>query len=217
MKLSELKSTWNALEEEKAPKDTSAILGLERLPKTHSRSTLAKIKRSLLFKLWFAGTTLLISSTILTGSFIRPAKFTFFESFLDLTDNRILLVTMVIFLVIILIGNARAFKEIRSFQTKADTIKVSLAHFIGIMERTIRLNIFTNTAFNTLVVGWIGFLIGQRTGIFGEVEPLMVPLALGGLGALLFYRLAQYGQQLKFGRYLDQLKSNLKTLKEDGH
>ena len=149
------------------------------------------------------------------GSFIEPEKFTFYENIFDLTDNRIFLITIILFMGAMLSWNFKAFREIKYFETNVSSVKESLKRFIAIMGHTIKLNIYSGAAFNSVAFGWICYLANNKKGfVEGTFQiALMVTMATI-LGAVIFYYLSRYEQNLKFGNYLNRLKSYLKDLQE---
>ena len=215
MDLLELKSVWNMVVDETISKDNVDEFAVERSIKKDSKSVLAKIKSVMYFKFIFGTTTLLVCSVMLIGSFINPEEFTFLEPIFDLIDNRIFLATVIVFMTAMLSWNFKAFREIKSFETKATTIKESLKKLIHIMEKTIKLNIYSSIAFNSVALGWIAYLVNNSKGyIDGIFQITLLVILVIILGAITFYFLSNYEQKLKFGNYVNQLKSNLEDLNE---
>ncbi|HCY83008.1 MAG TPA: hypothetical protein DHV22_16125, partial [Xanthomarina gelatinilytica] len=103
----------------------------------------------------------------------------------------------------------------KNFETKATTVKESLARFIGIMDLTIKLNIYSGAAFNSVAFGWICYLANNKKGFVEGMFQIALMVTLATIvGAVVFYYLSRYEQKLKFGNYLNQLKSYLKNLQE---
>lgn len=215
MELLELKSVWNVVVDDTIARDKVDEFVVEKSIKKDSKSVLAKIKRVMYFKFTLGGLSLVLCIIMLIGSFISPEKFTFYEAIFDVTDNRIFLATVIVFLSAMLSSNFKAFREITHFETRATTVKDSLARFIGIMGRTIKLNVYFGTAFNSIAFGWICYLANNKKDfVEGTFQiALMVTLATI-LGAVVFYYLSRYEQKVKFGNYLHQLKTFLKDLQE---
>jgi hypothetical protein len=215
MELLELKSVWSAVVDETISRDRIDEDVVEKSIKKDSKSVLAKIKRVMYLKFSLGGLCLVLCSAILTGSFVAPEKFTFYEFIFDLTDNRIFLATLIVFLLGMLTWNLRAFREIKRFETSAMSVKESLHRFIGIMVKTIKLNVYSETAFNAMALAWVCYLANNKIGFANGIFQLVVIIGLAlGLGAVVFYYLSRYQQKIKFGGYLDQLKSNLDNLSE---
>lgn len=215
MELLELKSVWDAVVDDTIAKDNVDEFVVEKSIKKDSKSVLAKIKRVMYFKFALGGISMILCIAMFIGSFINPEKFTFYESLFDLTDNRIFLATVVLFLLAMLSWNFKAFREIKRFETKATTVKESLTRFISIMERTIKLNVYSGAAFNSVAFGWICYLANNKKGfVEGTFQTTLMVILATILGAVIFYYLSRYEQKLKFGNYLNQLKSYLKDLQE---
>lgn len=215
MELLELKSVWDVVVEDTISKERVDEFVVEKSIKKDSKSVLAKIKRVMLFKFAFGGLSLVICLVMFIGSFIEPEKFTFYENIFDLTDNRIFLITIILFMGAMLSWNFKAFREIKYFETNVSSVKESLKRFIAIMGHTIKLNIYSGAAFNSVAFGWICYLANNKKGfVEGTFQiALMVTMATI-LGAVIFYYLSRYEQNLKFGNYLNRLKSYLKDLQE---
>lgn len=215
MELLELKSVWNAVVDDAIAKDNVDAFVVEKSIKKDSKSVLAKIKRVMYFKFALGGLSLAIGVIMLIGSFIEPQQFTFYESIFDLMDNRIFLATVILFMAAMLSWNFKAFREVKQFETSSSTIKESLKRFIGIMGRTIKLNVYSGVAFNSIAFGWVCYLLNNRKGfVEGTLQITLMVIAVIGIGAVIFYFLSSYEQKVKFGNYVNQLKSNLKDLQE---
>lgn len=215
MELLELKSVWNAVVDETISKDKVDEFVVEKSIKKDSKSVLAKIKRVMHFKFIFGTLTLLICLVTFIGSFINPEQFTFYEAIFDLTDNRIFLATIIVFMSAMLSWNFRAFREIKRFETKATTIKESLKKFIDIMGKTIKLNVYSGVIFNSIGFGWVAYLLNNKKGVVeGTFQVTLFVVFVILIGAVAFYFLSSYEQKVKFGNYLNQLKSNLEDLNE---
>jgi len=111
--------------------------------------------------------------------------------------------------------NFRAFHEIKQFETKTTNIKVSLEKFIGIMVKTIKLNVYSSIVFNSVALGWIAYLVNNKKHfIEGTFQIMLLVLLVVIFSAIAFYFLSNYEQKVKFGNYLTLLKSNLDDLNE---
>ena len=215
MELLELKSVWNTVVDEIIPKDTIDTFVLEKSIKKDSKAVLGKIKRVMYFKFIFGTFSIIFGSVLFIGSFINPDKFTFLKTIFSLIDHQIFLVTIIAFMVTMLIWNFRAFYEIKQFESKTTNIKVSLEKFIGIMAKTIKLNVYSSIAFNSVALGWIAYLVNNKKHfIEGTFQTALLVAAVVMVSAITFYFLSNYEQKLKFGNYLNQLKSNLNDLNE---
>ena len=215
MELLELKSIWNVVVEETISTDNVDDFVVEKSLKKDSKSVLTKIKRVMYFKFSLGGLSLLICIVMLIGLFINPEQFTFYEAIFDLSDNRIFLATVIVFLSAMLSWNFKAFREIKHFESRTRSVKESLRRFISIMGRTIKLNIYSGAAFNSIALGWICYLVNNKKGfVEGTFQIALLVILATALGAILFYNLSRYEQKIKFGNYLNQLKSYLKDLQE---
>jgi len=216
MELLELKSVWNVVIENTISKEHVDEFIVAKSIKKDSKSLLNKIKRVMYLKFFLGGLTLILCATILVGSFIKSENFTFYPSVFDIIDNRLFLVTIIVFMALMLSWNFKAFREINRFETTASSIKESLSKFIGIMGKTIQLNIYFGTVFNALALGWIFYLINNRKGFFEDsIEVILMTALVTAVGFMLSFFINRFEQKLKFGNYLNQLKSNLKYLDEN--
>lgn len=213
MELLELKSVWDVVVEETISKERVDEIAVEKSIKRDSKSVLAKIKKVMLFKFALGGLCLLLCLVMLIGSFVNPEKFTFYEGIFDITDNRIFLATIILFMVAMLSWNFKAFREIAYFETNASTVKQSLKRFIDIIARVIRFNIYFGVSFNSAAFGWICYLLNNRKGyVDGILQITLMVFAAVVFGAVVFYFLSRYEQKLKFGNYLKQLMVYRKEL-----
>lgn len=215
MELLELKSVWKAVIDESILKDTIDTLVVENSIKKDSKSVLGKIKSVMYFKFIFGTFSVLATSVMFIGSFINPDQFTFLETICSLTDNRILLATIIAFMTAMLSWNFRAFGEIKQFERNTTNIKVSLEKFIGIMAQTIKLNVYSSMVFNSVAIGWFAYLLNNTQHfIEGTFQITLVVAVVVMVSAITFYFISSYEQKVKFGNHLDQLKSNLYDLDE---
>ncbi len=215
MELLELKSVWDVVVDDTISKERMDGFVVEKSIKKDSKSVLAKIKRVMYFKFSLGSLSLVICIVMLIGSFVNPTKFAFYEAIFDVMDNRIFLATVILFMAAMLSWNFKAFREITYFETSTATVKESLKRFIGIMGRTIKLNIHSGVAFNSIALGWVSYLLNNRKGfVEGTMEITLLVLAAIIIGAVVFFHLSRFEQKIKFGNYLNQLKSNLKDLQE---
>ncbi|HCY83009.1 MAG TPA: hypothetical protein DHV22_16130, partial [Xanthomarina gelatinilytica] len=110
MEFLELKSVWDVVVEDTISKERMDEFVVEKSIKKDSKSVLTKIKRVMLFKFAFGGLSLVICLIMLIGSYANPEKFIFYENIFDLTDNRIFLVTIILFMAAMLSWNFKAFR-----------------------------------------------------------------------------------------------------------
>ena len=215
MELLELKSVWGAVVDETISKEKVDEFVVEKSIKKDSKSVLTKIKRVMYFKFIIGSLSLLIGFVMFIGSFINPERFTFYEAIFDLTDNRIFLITIIAFMSAMLSWNFKAFRQIKHFEARARNVKESLRKFICIMGRTIKLNVYSGAAFNSIALGWIFYLLNNKKDfIKGSFQITLVVILVTIVGAVIFYYISRYEQKVKFGNYLNQLKSNLDDLSE---
>ena len=215
MELLELKSVWNLVIDETMTQDNVDGFVIEKSVKKDSNSISSKIKRVMYFKFMIGGISLLLGFVMLIGSFINPEQFTFYEAIFDLRDNRIFLTTIIVFMSAMLSWNFRAFYEIRRFESRASNVKESLQRLIYIMERTIKLNVYSGVSFNSIALGWICYLVNKKMQfVEGILQAGLLVVFATIIGAIAFYYLTRYEQKIKFGNYVSQLKSILMDLDE---
>ncbi|QCW99062.1 hypothetical protein FGM00_02620 [Aggregatimonas sangjinii] len=215
MELLELKSVWDVVVDETISQDKVDEFVVGKYIKNDSKSVLGKIKRVMYFKFTFGGLTLAGGIVMLTGSFITPEKFTFLENIFDDIDNRIFLANIILFMSAMLSWNFKAFREIQNFQVRPTSVKLSLERFIGIMGQAIKLNVYSSVVFNSIALGWICYLVNNSKGfVEGTLQMSFLIIGVVSISAVIFYFLSRIEQKMKFGNYLNQLKSNLKDLEE---
>ena len=215
MELLELKSVWDAVVDDTLSKDTMDASGVAECIRKDSKSVLAQLKKAMYVKFSLGGLFLFVFLVLLTGSYLEPEQYTFYEAIFDVTDNRIFLGAGILFLTVMLSWNIRAFRAIRHFERSATSIKESLKRFIPVMNGTIQLNVYSSAIFDSIALGWICYLVNRKTGfVEGSFQIAGLVLLAVILGAIVFYSLARLKQKVKFGNYLNQLKSNLEDLDE---
>ena len=216
MELLELKSVWDVAIEDAISKERVDEFVVTKSIKKDSKTVLNKIKRVMYFKFFLGGLSLILCTTVLVGSFIEPENFTFYESVFDLNDNRIFLGTIVLFMSAILSWNFKAFREVSHFETTTASVKESLRKLVSIMGKTIQLNIYSGAAFNALALGWVFYLINNKKGFFMDtIEIVLMTVLVIVVAVILSFFISRFEQKLKFGNYLNQLKSNLKDMDEN--
>ncbi len=218
MELLELKSVWDVVIEKTISKEHVDEFVVAKSIKKDSKTVLTKIKRVMFLKFFLGGLSLILCVGVLVGSFIEPEKITFYEGIFSLSDIRAFLATVIIFLAGMLSWNFRAFLKIKHFETKAVSVKESLKKFIDIMDKTIKLNIYSGVVFNSLALGWIFYIINNKKEIFTDtVEIVLMTVLIVVLGIVLSFFMNRYEQKIKFGNYLNHLKSNLEDIEENEH
>lgn len=217
MELLELKSVWDVVIQETIKANKIDEFVVAKSIKKDSKTVIAKIKRVMYLKFFLGGLTLVVSVLMAIGTFVIPEKFTFLESIFNVTENRIFLSTMIIFIGGMLTANYFAFKGIRLFNSSETNIKTSLEKFIKIMGRTIRLNIYSGAIFNAFAITWIFYAIAFKEELFNWNMKGFIVAIVPIVTFVVFYFWGRYEQKLKFGNYLDQLKDNLKSLEKENN
>lgn len=216
MELIELKSVWDVVVKDTISKERVDDFVVTKSIKKDSKSVLNKIKRVMYFKFFLGGLSLILCAAVLCGSFIKPEEFTFYKNIFSLSDNRIFLGTIVVYITAMLSWNFKAFQEISRFETTTASVKESLMKFINIMEKTIQLNIYSGAAFNALALGWVFYLINSKKGFFMDtIEIVLMTTLVMVVGVILSFFMSRFEQKLKFGKNLDVLKENLADLAEE--
>lgn len=112
-------------------------------------------------------------------------------------------------------ANYKPFIEIKKFNRSSETIKNSLLQFISIMEKTIKLNIYSGAIFNSTLFTWVFYAVAFKSEPFSWNPKGFVMLAVPFVTFSLFYLWGKYEQKLKFGNNLSQLKTCLKEIEEN--
>ena len=207
MELLELKSIWDIVVEDTISKERVDEFLVEKSIKKDSKSVLAKIRGVMYVKFLIGGIFLIIFLLMLLGSILKPVKYGLYSAIFDVTEYRIFLCTGIFFLMGTLSWNIRAFRQIRHFERNSSSIKESLGRFIRIMNKTIKFNVYFSAAFDSIVFGWICYLLNRKIGLVeGSIQVAVLVLLAAILGAFVFFSLARFKQKVKFGNYLDKLK-----------
>lgn len=215
MELLELKSVWKTVIDETTKKEQLTEFEMANRIKKDSKNALSKIKRVMYFKFIIGGLTLAVSLLILIGTFTIPEKFNFFDTIFNITENRIFLSSIIVFISYMLSSNYKPFIEIKQFSRSSENIKDSLRRFIHIMEKTIKINIYSGALFNSALFTWIFYAFAFKNEPFSWNPKGFILLAIPFVTFTLLYLWSKYEQYLKFGKKLNQLKTCLKEFEED--
>jgi NADH:ubiquinone oxidoreductase subunit 6 (subunit J) len=214
MELLELKSVWDTVINETTKKEQLTEFEVANTIKKDSKNALSKIKRVMYFKFIIGSLTLSISLLMLIGTFVIPEKVNFFEEFFNINENRIFLSSIIIFIGFMLSANYKPFIEIKQFNRSSENIKNSLKRFIVIMEKTIKINIYSGAIINSTLFTWVFYAVAFKTEPFSWNLKGFIFIAVPFITFSLFYLLGKYEQKIKFGNHLKKLKSCLKEIEE---
>lgn len=98
MELLELKSVWNSVIEEASSHEYIDENKVANTIKKDSKNILSKIKRVMYFKFVFGSFTLAASALMFIGTFIIPKKVNFLEDVFTITENKLFLSSIIIFI-----------------------------------------------------------------------------------------------------------------------
>ncbi|MGB3468232.1 MAG: hypothetical protein WBA74_23300 [Cyclobacteriaceae bacterium] len=215
MELLELKSVWDVVVKDTIARDHVDDFVVAKVIKKDSKALLSKIKRVMYAKFVLGGVTLVAGIVMVIGLFAEPDKFTFLEKIFSLTENKVFLSSVVLFVAGMLSGNYFAFREIARFNYGVN-LHTSLQRFIKIMEQTIKLNVYSGSIFNSVALTWIFYAFTYRNEPFQwNISGFGSVMIVSVLAFIVMYIISRYEQRLKFGNHLDQLKSQLKEMEEN--
>ncbi|GAB4242690.1 MAG: hypothetical protein Tsb0034_20210 [Ekhidna sp.] len=215
MELLELKSVWDVVVKDTINRDYADEYVVTKVIKKDSKAVLSKIKRVMYAKFVFGGLTLVAGIVMVIGLFVAPNKFTFLNKIFSLTENKVFLSSVVLFVAGMLTANYLAFKQIIRFDYGVD-LRTSLERFIKIMGQTIRLNVYSGAIFNSAAITWVIYAFVYRNEPFQwNIRGLGLVMIVSVLAFIVMYFISRYEQRIKFGNHLDELKSQLKEMEEN--
>mgnify|MGYP000185406337 CR=1 FL=1 len=179
-----------------------------------SQLELAQIKRSLRLKFLIGGAVFVLFLILATGSFFNTQALQYLEIEISPLNIQLFLWSITISLSLMLAINYRAYQRLQALQTRAHSLKAMLEEFILAMEKAIRFNIYSDTLMTPILITWAYYIKAyEKTAFQWGLQAaflLLLPLIIGTLS----YYFQRYQQELRFGQYLQRLKSILRSLEE---
>jgi len=211
MELIELKNIWqyaNSTEEKESIEEGFVLKTIHK----ESSTEVSKIKNVIFFKLIFGGLVGIMTLLFSILSIIIPEKVTFFNSIFSPLEYTIFFSSMALSIGVIVFYNYKVFRAITKFQTSSVDIKDSLIRVIRVLENAISINIYSDALITPVMITWLVY-----AKVFSEKEltlglGILVLVVIPILTFCISYFFQRYTQKLKFGNYIDRLKSYLKTL-----
>lgn len=179
-----------------------------------SQLELAQIQRSLRLKFFIGGAALVVCLISATGSFFNTESLHYLEVEISSMKLQLFFWCIAISLSLMLAINHRAYRRLKNLQAKAHPLKEMLQEFIQAMEQAIQFNIFSDTLMTPIVLTLAYYMKAYEEIPFQwdlrAAFLLLLPLIIGTFS----YYFQRYQQRLRFGQYLQRLKSLLESLEE---
>lgn len=212
MELAELQMAWNLINTDIQSGNLVSEQTVEKTMHRRSQTELAGIKRALHQKFLIGSVTAIISLGAGLASTLVPEHFHPLDFLFDAGETTLFYTTLAVSLSVMLGFNYRAYRAIRRMERQAPSIKHALKEFIRIMETAIRFNIYSDTFMSPIFFTWFYYAYAFREHELGwDLRTLILAVLPIGVGLFSFY-FQKYVQYLKFGRYLERLRSYLEAL-----
>lgn len=212
MELTELQSVWSLINAEIESRELVDEQMVSTTIRKRSNTELSNIKRSLHLKFVMGSVVTLISAGATIASVWFPEKFQPLDFLFNSTETILFYATLTVSLSTMLRFNYRAYREIQSVQTSAVDLKTALERFISVMTTAIRFNIYSDTFMSPIFFTWFYYAYAFQDQMPAwDLRTLMLVILPLAVGIFSFF-VQRYLQYLKFGRYLNRLKSYLETL-----
>lgn len=212
MELAELQTAWSLISADIQSKDTVSEQVVEKTMHRRSHAELASIKRALQWKFLIGSVTAAISFGASLASVLAPEHFHPLDFLFGAGETTLFYTTLTASISVMLGFNYRAYRAINLMECQAESIKNALREFIRIMEAAIRFNIYSDTFMSPIFFTWFYYAYTYRElELAWDIKALILLLLPIVVGVVSFY-FQKYMQHLKFGRYLERLKTYWESL-----
>ena len=214
MELLELKSVWSIVAKETIKNHIIDDYVVKTTIQKDSKTTLSKIKRVMKLKLLMGSLVGILTLSFAILSIIKPNEITFFDFAFSPKEYTIFFIIMFLAMFFMVAHNFKAYKVISEFEKSSEDLKTALTKIIKVMKNAMKLNIYSDAFITPIVLTWIVyakvFSTRDMTLKLGVIVLVIIPIAT----FLFSFFFQRFSQKLKFGNYVNQLKSYLKSLEE---
>ncbi len=214
MDLTAIKFAWSLLQDTTLEEDKVDKQAIQRALYHKSKSEIAIIRRSLHIKFIIATMAILIAVALACMSVIEtesnPMSFIFSP-----TESLVFYSVLALSVSIMVFYNYAAYQQMKLVERSSLNLKENLIFFIKAMNRAIDFNIFSDTLMTPIIFTWVYYAyafknrdleLDLRTALL-----FILPILIG----ILSFFTQKFMQQLKFGKYLDELKVYLNELQKN--
>ena len=210
----EIKSAWTLLQEEVIINDMVNENEIFNSVHGKSKSEISKIKRGLHLKFIIALLSVIaaigLAVTSFTDSSFNPLDFIFSP-----VESTIFFLAMALSVSVLVYFNYQAYRQIKGIQHSSLNLKENLRSFIKAMRKAIAYNIFSDAFITPIIFAWVFYAYAFKDHQLGFDLRTALLFVLPVLVGFLSYFFQKFMQRLKFGRYLDRLKSYLDSLQKN--
>ena len=214
MDMIEIKSAWTLLQEEVIINDMVNENEIFNSVHGKSKSEISKIKRGLHLKFIIALLSVIaaigLAVTSFTDSSFNPLDFIFSP-----VESTIFFLAMALSVSVLVYFNYQAYRQIKGIQHSSLNLKENLRSFIKAMRKAIAYNIFSDAFITPIIFAWVFYAYAFKDHQLGFDLRTALLFVLPVLVGFLSYFFQKFMQRLKFGRYLDRLKSYLDSLQKN--
>lgn len=212
MELAELQTAWRLVDAEIQSRDSVKEPVLAESIHRRSHSELADIKRALQQKFVIGGLVAAISVGASLASMLAPEEFHPLDFIFKAGETAFFYATLAVSLSVMLGFNYRAYRAIKAIEQQAENVRTTLRQFVSVMEKSIRFNIYSDTFMSPIFISWFYYAYAFRDQPLTWGPRAAVLFILPVLVGFLSFYVQRYIQHLKFGQYLERLKTYLKSL-----
>ncbi len=213
MELDELRDIWNETAQKHSERYWINASVVKGMIEQRSHTTVANIKRTLLFKIRMAGFTGLVSLVMAGFHLFNPLQTPLFlEQMLTLNEAGIINLVLGALLIGIAYSNYQNYLRIVRFDKSAEPLQLTLVAIREIIQRIMKLVIYSDLIFSPLIVGFISYLsLFQRDGFLLDHRIAYLLLAVTVTG-ILSYVINRWFLKRKFSRDLNRINECLNEL-----
>ncbi len=216
MELIELKMIWQSTNASTLERDFVEEHVVSKTIHKKSNTEISKIKRVMRFKLVFGSFISIMMILFAIVSILKPMKITFLNSiFSSPWEYTIFFSSMALSIGAMVFYNYKAFRVISKFQASSSNLMESLSQVIRVMENTMKLNVYSDAIMTPIIVTWITYMkVFNERGLTLKAE-IIVLVIVPFLTFCFSYYFQRFAQKLKFGNYVNRLKSFLRTFEQE--
>ena len=203
MEFDELKSIWDNVIHEDEEKGLLEREGIRSLISKKSDSAIAKISRTIKFKLFIAGIAGVLTLPLSILAIIYGFKF--YDGYTPLQSGITLLLLSFIVLTMTWL-NFRSYLKIQLFQGSSEDVLTTLKKVIALMENFMKVNIYSDAMFTPILTSVIVGHKLYQSGSHSVEKLILFVIATAVLTFLLSNFINRRTMKLKFGSYMNTLR-----------
>jgi len=213
MELEELKTLWKKETEKEVSAHQLTMDEVRGVITRKSQSTIAKLKRTLKFKVAITGLSGLFCLVMVISDLTHVLGETMLlDQFMNPNQLTVIYTTLGVSLAIISIFNLLNHIRITDFERSSLPIKETIDHVTKIIKGAKNLGTYSDLIVSPVIFAFVGYVFFYEQEVF-QLDIRMMYVAMIYVAGLIFsYFTNRYAMQKRFGDDLDQLKEYQKEL-----